>query len=146
MKVAKAFSLSPEERSRVGGRLRELLAEEAALLLAYLYGSFVAGRGFNDIDVAVWIDEAGFKDECELFEYQLALAVRLERELRPFPVDIICLNRASLPLRFRVVSEGVLLLCKDEQQRIEFESRTRVLFFDFLPHLEFYYEKLVLGR
>lgn len=145
MKVAKAFSLAPEERSRVEGRLRELLAEEAALLLAYLYGSFVAGTGFNDIDIAVLMDETGFSAERELFEYQLALAVKLEREVRPFPVDIICLNRAPLPLRFRVVSEGVLLLCKDEQQRIEFESRTRVLFFDFLPHLEFYYEKLVLG-
>jgi len=146
MKVAKAFSLSPEERNRVRERFRALLAEEPAILITYLYGSFVAGTGFNDIDLAVLIDEARFKDERELFEYQLALAVRLERELRPFPVDILVLNRAPLPLRFRVVSEGALLLSKDERQRIEFESRTRVFFFDFLPHLEFYYEKLVLGR
>ena len=146
MRVAKSFSVSPEEHNRIGGKLRVLLAEEPAILITYLYGSFVAGTGFNDIDLAVLIDEARFKDERELFEYQLALTVRLERELRPFPVDLIVLNRAPLPHRFRVVSEGAFLLSKDEQQRIEFENRTRVLFFDFLPHLEFYYEKLVLGR
>lgn len=146
MKVAKSFSLSPEERDTICSKVEEILRREPVVLFAYLYGSFVTGDGFNDIDLAVWVDETILKDKSEIFDYQLDLALKVERELRPFPVDVTVLNSASLPLRFRVVSEGDLILSRDEPQRIEFESRTRSLFFGFLPHLEFYYEKLLLGK
>ncbi|HXF04017.1 MAG TPA: nucleotidyltransferase domain-containing protein [Blastocatellia bacterium] len=142
----KTFSLAPGERDMVRSVIREALAEEQAVVFAYLYGSFIASGGFNDIDVALWVDEAQMEDEGERFEYQLDLTVRIERYVRPFPVDLVLLNAAPLPLRFRVVSEGEFLVSKVEAKRIEFEERTRMLSFDFLPHLDVYYEKIVPGR
>lgn len=146
MRVVKTFSLTPAERDKVSSVIREALANEPAVVFAYLYGSFIASGGFNDIDVALWVDETQMKDESERFEYQLDLTVRIERRVRPFAVDLVLLNAAPLPLRYRVVGEGELLISKGEAKRIEFETRTRMLFFDFLPHLDFYYEKIVLGR
>lgn len=121
------------------------LAEERPIQLAYLFGSFLSDDGFNDIDLGILIEETEMPDERHRFQYQLCLGVRLEREIG-YPVDVVILNEASLALRFRVVSEGDVLVCRDEQQRVTFEVRTRALFFDFLPHLNFYYQKLVLAR
>jgi len=146
MKAGKSFSLSQQERNSVRSRVREILERESVVLFAYLYGSFVTADGFNDIDLAVWADETILKDKNEIFDYQLNLALKIEHEVGPLPVDVTVLNSAPLPLRFRVVSEGELLLSRDEPQRIEFESHTRALFFDFIPHIDFYYEKLVLGK
>ncbi len=145
MKVAKTYTLSPEARSEIRAAIARSLGEERAVQLAYLFGSFLSDDGFNDIDLGILIDETEVPDERQRFQYQLQLGVQLERDIG-YPVDVVILNEASLALRFRVVSEGEVLVCRDEQQRVAFEVRTRALFFDFLPHLTFYYQKLVLAR
>lgn len=55
------------------------------------------------------------------------------------------LNFAPLSFKFDVITNGVLLFSKQEIASIEFECRTRDLFFDFIPHLNFYYKKLIMN-
>lgn len=146
MRFPKTFLLPVEEQERTRSRIRDVLDGDPAVLVAYLFGSFLNRDGFNDIDIAVLLDLKALNGHGGFFDYQVDSALRIERELRSFPVDIVILNEAPLPLRFRVVSEGRLLVSKDEGLRTEFEARTRVQFFDFLPHLEFHYQKQILGR
>ncbi|MGC9522299.1 MAG: hypothetical protein ACP5HG_10535 [Anaerolineae bacterium] len=43
------------------------------------------------------------------------------------------INEAPLIFRGRVVTEGILLYASDEEARIDFEVKTRLRYFDYLP-------------
>ena len=53
-------------------------------------------------------------------------------------VDVRVINSAPVLLRGEVVTHGRLLYARDEDSRIEFETRTRMEYFDFLPAAELY--------
>ena len=144
MHAFKRYKINPEERIEAIGKITASLENEEVVLFAYIYGSFCEEDGFNDIDVAVYVDETAIKKEA-FFDYQLGLAVRLERELKRYTVDCRALNIAPLSFRFSVITRGDLLYSKNEKERVSFEVMTRSLYLDFKPHAQFYYENLVLG-
>lgn len=76
---------------------------------AWLHGSFLAGRGFHDVDVGVHLAAA----VDARFERALDLALCLDRESR-FPVDVQVLNGAPASFLFHVFREGHLLLSRDD--------------------------------
>jgi len=126
--------------------IKTSLLKQEPILFAYLHGSFIEDGPFRDIDVAVYLDPHGFNGSDEMFAYGLALGAALDMSVSGATIDIRPLNLAPLPFRFTVVTEGRLLLTKDEERRVDFEARTRTLYFDFLPHLKFYYRSIVLGE
>jgi len=144
MQAFKRFKLTPEERATVINDIAAFLDKEEAILFAYVYGSFCEEDGFNDIDVAVYVNETAIVKDASL-DYQLGLAVRLERELKQFPIDIRILNNAPLSFRFSVITHGDIIYSKDEKARVSFEAMTRSLYFDFKPHAQFYYQHLIAG-
>lgn len=126
--------------------LREILAKEKSVVFAYVHGFFIEGSAFNDINVAAFVDDSRLVNETQLFQYQLNLGAKADLAVEGFPVDLRLLNFASLSFRFQVVHNGSLLYCCDDEFRIDFECRTRKLFFDFIPHIKFYYRRAVLGK
>jgi len=144
MQAFKRFTLTPEERATVISDIAVFLDKEEAVLFAYVYGSFCGEDGFNDIDVAVYVNETAITKDDRL-DYQLGLAVRLERELKQYPIDGRILNNAPLSFRFSVITHGDLIYAKDEKARVSFEAMTRSLYFDFKPHAQFYYQHLIAG-
>lgn len=144
MQSFKRFTLNPEERATIISDISAFLGKEEAILFAYVYGSFCGEDGFNDIDVAVYVDETAITKDDRL-DYQLGLAVRLERELKQYPIDSRILNNAPLSFRFSVITHGDLIYAKDESARVSFEAMTRSLYFDFKPHAQFYYQQMVAG-
>lgn len=145
MRLPKKFkSLEDECREEVFKTLRRVLRKEKPILFAYIHGSFLESDGFNDIDVAAYVDERRFRDDYSLFHYELRLATNLDRALNGFPVDVRLLNRMPPSFRYGVVHQGLLLFSRNEVRRIDFECRTRKLFWDFIPHIEFFYRKKVL--
>lgn len=144
MQAFKRFTLTPEKRGIVIRDIAAFLDNEEAILFAYVYGSFCGEDGFNDIDVAVYVNELAITKDDRL-DYQLGLAVRLERELKQYPIDGRILNNAPLSFRFSVITHGDLIYAKDEKARVSFEAMTRSLYFDFKPHAQFYYQHMVAG-
>lgn len=144
MQAIKRYKLNPEERGTVLRGITTFLDNEKAILFAYVYGSFCGEDGFNDIDVAVYVNETAITKDDRL-DYQLGLAVRLERELMQYPIDGRILNNAPLSFRFSVITHGDLIYAKDEKARVSFEAMTRSLYFDFKPHAQFYYQHMVAG-
>lgn len=64
-------------------------------------------------------------------------AARLTLELdSSVELDVHIASSLPLPVRGRVVTEGVLLYEADPSARVEFETATRRLYFDFLPFLD----------
>ena len=126
--------------------VKDYLIKQQPVLFAYLYGSFAEGRPFHDVDVAAYVDPESFTTTDELFNHGLSLSAELDLAISGVTVDLRLLNLAPTPFRFSVISKGSLLFTKDETQRIDFEGRTRSLYFDFQPHLRFYQRNLIFGE
>lgn len=116
--------------------LSRILAELPSVAAAYAYGSRVSGdaTGRSDLDLALVLRGDADRDDPLLAE---RVSARLATVLRT-PVEIDAHLADDLPLRIRgrIVTSGVLLYEADPSARVEFETSTRRLYFDFLPFIE----------
>lgn len=108
------------------------IVESSPVLLAYLFGSAATHpTPLSDVDIALVTDGELSPGE------RLKLMLEVERELAERcgigNADVRIINDAPLVFRGRVVSDGVLLYASDEPTRVEFETKTRDAYFDYLP-------------
>jgi len=101
--------------------------------LAYLYGSVAAGNAtpLSDVDIALVV----VNDVIELgkqLEMELDLMDVISRHCGT-EVDVRIINNAPIMLRGEVVTNGILLYSIDEDFRVEFETSTRSVYFDYMP-------------
>lgn len=129
---------TPEELAseRLRRAADRVLADAPEIAVAYAYGSRIAGRALpmSDLDLVFVLRD----DEASL-DPLLAerLAGRIASELRTsVEVDARLARDLPLGVRGRALTEGVLLYDADPSRRVEFETSTRRLYFDFLPFLE----------
>lgn len=112
--------------------LPKMLADQP-VSLAYLYGSVAAGltTRFSDTDIALVTDQdLSPRERLDLMlRSQLALADCCD----VVNADVRIINDAPLVFRGRVVCDGILLYARSEDVRIEFETSTRLRYFDYLP-------------
>src|SRR5215470_18082676 len=99
---------------------------------AYLTGS-LAGRAtfgqMTDVDIAVLLMEQIKSDQ--FLDYQLYLFTELAKRLESDTIDVVILNQASLLLKLQVIKYGRILYCRDEKQRVAFETRAVMDYLDF---------------
>jgi len=132
-------------KKKIVAKIKKTLFEQDSILFAYLFGSFAENRNFHDIDIAVFIDETKIAND-DFFQLQLSLASKIDLLIKGYEIDLQCLNNAPLPFRFQVINKGNLLFSKSESIITAFVAKTRDLYFDFKPHLDFYYQKIVLEK
>ena len=87
------------------------LFEEADVLLAYVFGSFVDSKAPADIDLAVLPGDKGLED----------LREKICETLSTQRLDLVNLETASPLLRFEVVRTGSLIFKKDDSLENHFE-------------------------
>jgi uncharacterized protein YutE (UPF0331/DUF86 family)/predicted nucleotidyltransferase len=109
---SRRLDLTEKDRLRLLRRLKGRLEKEGEVLFAYVYGSFLEGRPFRDLDVAIWIG-----DPDRAFYYTVDYSAQLEVELK-VPVDVQVLNGAPLPFKHHVFTRGRLLLSRDDDLRV----------------------------
>lgn len=127
------IAISKKERTKIEKILSRLLEKEDRILFAYVHGSFAEERPFQDIDVAVFVEEWQVPQE-RVVDFEITTSLRLEEEVK-MPVDLKVLNYA--PLGFQYYSTtGMLLMCKDDDLRVDFLAKIRSLYFDFKPSSE----------
>lgn len=150
MKLPKKKKITLNEKQRILTAIENFLTKEKTISFGYLYGSFLEGVEFNDIDIAVYFDEKQFQGKGKIFDYGLKLCSPIEDAIRnkdghTYEIETHPLNLAPLSFRFAVINEGRLLVSNNDDKRVEFEVITRDLYFDFLPHFEYYYKVAILG-
>ena len=121
---------------RLRTAVTEVLAAVPEVAAAYLYGSHARGKPLptSDLDLALVLrTETGSDDP--LFAERLASRIASALD-EPIEVDAHLAEDLPLPVRGRVVTSGVLLYEADPVRRVDFETSTRRLYFDFLPLLE----------
>ena len=109
------------------------------VVLAYLFGSAATGKvtPFSDVDVALVVTEDHVFQKSRL-QFELEIEDELALQCALDQIDVRVINAAPLLLRGEVVTYGNLLFAREEETRIEFETRTRMEYFDFLPAAEMY--------
>ncbi|MFA0731719.1 MAG: hypothetical protein LKKZDAJK_000081 [Candidatus Fervidibacter sp.] len=119
-------TVTEAERALLMARLREGLLTRPEIVFAYLHGSFVTGRPFHDVDVAVWAE--GISKE-RAWDYETQLSIALTRALG-VEVDVRLLNFA--PIGFCLAAaNGILLFSRDENLRCDFLERIGRIYMDF---------------
>jgi uncharacterized protein YutE (UPF0331/DUF86 family)/predicted nucleotidyltransferase len=112
-------------------RLNQLFTQ-SHVNAAYLTGS-LAGRAtfghLTDVDIAVLLMEQIKSDQ--FLDYQLYLFAELAKRLETDTIDVVILNQASLLLKLQVIRYGQILYCRDEKQRVAFETRAVMEYLDF---------------
>ncbi len=98
-----------------------VLAAEPSVVFAYLFGSFLDGKSFGDVDVAVFLDPSRCPPAAFL-DVQLDLTARLEADLH-LPTDIVILNDAPLGLRLAAI-RGQIICTRDGESRLTFVEQT----------------------
>ena len=122
------MNLLPQE-SRAS--LSHYFAQRPDVVLAYLFGSHATGSADpeSDVDVAVVLDEEA--------DGVLGAMVEIEGELKGLlpgkQTDVVVLNHAGLRLRHEVISTGSLLYERDSDDRVDFEVKSQMQYFDWQP-------------
>lgn len=106
-------------------RLRLAVAARPEIRLVYLFGSTAAGtaRPASDVDVAILFDELPAPATLDVLAERLEAAVGRR-------VDVVVLNSASPLLAREVVAGGRLVLCRDDDERVRFVTRTTARYQD----------------
>jgi len=112
--------------------VRSYLEGFGEVVFAYLYGSVARGEThpFSDLDVAVYLAPgAGLEDYLRI----LGGFPKIRGVGEP---DVRLLNGQPPLFRYRVIREGVLLLCRDIQAHQDFVYRTLVEALELKEDLE----------
>jgi predicted nucleotidyltransferase len=117
-------------------KLRNALSrvlKKEPVILAYLHGSMATGRlhPFSDVDLALVVEEG--LSPLERLKLILRTQADLADECSVPNADVRIINDAPLVFRGKVVTNGILLFARDEQERIAYETATRLRYFDYLP-------------
>ena len=120
--------------------VQSVIRGHGEIIFAYIHGSSLYSAAPRDVDIGIYIDEkhadiSGVKSG--FLDYSIPLELEMERSI-PMPADIQVLNHAPLPVRFRVVTRGMVVHDCDPLLREHFELLSRVEYFDFLPRREAY--------
>src|SRR5262249_27820525 len=110
--------------------LRATLQTEPAVVAAYVFGSVASGAAgpLSDIDVALLVD--GPQERRAVCDRMTDV---LARRLHTSHVDVISLSDAPVPLRYRVVRDGRLVLSRDARLIERFVAETILQYLDFKP-------------
>ncbi len=115
-----------------------VIFKERNIAFAYLYGSVASDQvhHFSDLDVGVYTQELS-SEACRKLELDLALDI--DDVLVDAPEsDVRIMNHLPLAITGKIVTDGILIYCEDEKIRIEYETKTRMAYFDFYPVIRSY--------
>lgn len=112
--------------------------------LVYLFGSYAEGKTspLSDIDIGIVLSRDAFSLNLSMIYNEL-----YDIFTDVFPgkkVDIVFLQKASLELRFDVVSHGKILYAETIGGKLSFEEETMLFYADFKPLLN-EFDKAILG-
>jgi uncharacterized protein YutE (UPF0331/DUF86 family)/predicted nucleotidyltransferase len=132
--------IDPEEKvlDTIINKIRKILEKEENMVFAYVFGSYAMGkyRRGSDIDIAIYTKKPLNWREL------VKLALKLEDSLG-VRVDIVDLRTTPPLLAYEIISKGIIVVEKDKEERISFETRILKKYLDLKPRLKRYYNEIL---
>jgi predicted nucleotidyltransferase len=110
--------------------IRDYLAQDPGVLLAYLFGSQAMEKSGPMSDY-----EFGLLVKSPSAEVRYHLGHKLAKILKTDRVDIVFLNQAPVELAYAIIAQGQLIYQRDLADRVETEAQIMSRYGDYLPVL-----------
>ena len=125
------------EPSSVERAVAATLVQQPAVLAAYLFGSYAAGRVHrqSDVDVAVLLDRETLATPRSRFETRLRLIAELAHALHRNDIDMVILNDVPPTLARAILAKGRKVMCRDAEAEHAFLRTTLLRAADLDPFL-----------
>ncbi len=121
------YKLDKPGRDKILDRIKKMIINRDEIVFAVVYGSFITGKTFRDIDIGVYIKPI----KTDYLDYKFKLEEKLSSNLG-YPVDLKVLNEAPpwflknvlitgkiLVEKYPLIREKLLLKAIDEEEQIK---------------------------
>ncbi len=125
--MSRVHHLDAGARDRLIAQIAAGLTGRQDVSFAVVFGSFLEGQGFRDVDLAIWTTESAAP------ALDLDLAVTLSQQVG-FPVDVRRINDAPVPFLFHVL-RGRVVAAGDPERLATLMERTARDYHDRAPLL-----------
>ena len=126
----RCHTLGEERRRDLAKMITTVVRQDKRALFAFLYGSFLDGAFFRDIDLGVFVKDVG---PTGFWDYECRLSQKIEKILsHSFPVEARVINRAPISFCYHVI-RGRLLFVRDESVMVDFMTRVARTYLDIAP-------------
>ena len=134
-------TITKQDKEKITKTISSYLQNHKEIVAAYLFGSYVSGQPYGDIDLGILV-----RNEPENpLEYEFELEIKLE-ELVKFAVDIRILNKAPVSFVQNVIRHGQIIIDSKPNIRSDFESYILRKYFDFAPFRRRYLAEVINAR
>jgi predicted nucleotidyltransferase len=113
----------------------QVFASHSEVSVAYVFGSFVKGKIFNDVDIGLLL-EKNFQPDAL---YEVRFAGQFEKALGA-SFDIRILNDRPLRFLFHILQDAKLIYVRDDRYRIKFEQSVLTQYMDIKPYHDMFEE------
>ena len=132
-------TITKQDKEKITKTISSYLQNHKEIVAAYLFGSYVSGQPYGDIDLGILV-----RNEPENpLEYEFELEIKLE-ELVKFAVDIRILNKAPVSFVQNVIRHGQIIIDSKPNLRSDFESYILRKYFDFAPFRRRYLAEVII--
>jgi len=123
---------------KIDAQLQKLISKaekDSAILAVIIYGSYARGERYRDIDVCLVLDQ---KSSANAFDKRLEYS-----EYKNIDVNIF--QALPLYIQNRILKEGIIKFCKDEDALYDIAIKAVKEFELFKPKYELYLEGVTHG-
>ncbi len=138
MNKKKKHFISRLKKEEIINTISSYLKQHGEIYAAYLFGSFVTGESFADIDLGV-LTRRGPEN---ILEYEIELERYIEKRFR-YEMDVRVLNKAPISFVQNVIRYGQVIVDSEPNRRAEFESYTLRKYFDFARFRQRYLAEVI---
>ena len=131
-------TITKREKEKITKTISSYLQQHREIFATYLFGSYVTGEPFGDIDLGVLVRN----EPKNLLEYEFELEIKLE-ELVKFAVDVRVLNNAPVTFVQNVIRHGKIIIDSKPNIRSDFESYILRKYFDIAPFRRRYLAEVI---
>lgn len=131
--------LIQEIEKRINACISDSIEAKQSIKIAYLYGSVLHPEKFrhkSDIDLAFLLYPSLYNKDPLISSAPAYMAATEIGLMAKRQTDVIILNAASIETAYQAVTTGIVLYEADHENRLEYESLVRGLYFDFKPFLQ----------
>ena len=131
-------TITKREKEKITKTISSYLQQHKEIFAVYIFGSYVSGEPFGDIDLGI----LARNEPKNLLEYEFEFEIKLE-ELVKFAVDVRVLNNAPVAFVQNVIRHGKIIIDSKPNIRSDFESYILRKYFDFAPFRRRYLAEVI---